>query len=190
MAHGAAELGHHHPGFGRFHAVQQNRGFGLAGQNRKAAAARPAPRGHRALVDALMRRHRLIGLKVKSRIRRKAGAAVAMAAIDLEIGARPCRQRFGRVIPARQPRWHSREAGQLARRRPMLQLAAIVQIGSRWPDRRRDIVLAMALLALVDIGHRIVERPRRALGIDELHRQPHAGALQHGIGATGVPDIG
>ncbi len=48
----------------------------------------------------------------------------------------------------------------------------------------------VALLALVHIGHRVVHLAGLAFGVDELDRQPGAGALEHGLRLVRVPDIG
>ena len=63
-----------------------------------------------------------------------------------------------------------RQAGEATRRCPALQLRAIVHVGGGRPDRRCGGALLVALLALVGVGHGIIERPRRAAGVDELHR--------------------
>ncbi len=196
MGHAATELRHHHARLVRFHPVHEDRALRRTRRDGDTMAARAAACRHRPLVDALRCQPRLIVLEVQPRVRGKAGAAVAVAAVHIHKGPRPRGERLGRIVPARQPCRCLGQPGQPTGPRPggklvfTMAIQPAVEVLHRRADRRGGGALLMALLALVGVRHGIIEAARPPLRIDEADRDMRSGALQHGLGLRGVPHIG
>ena len=150
-------------------------------------SARTAPGRYGTFQHAQMGRRDFFRHQIEAGVGRKTAPTVAMGAIHRQIGAGAGVERLGRIVPACQP-WPtiSGQAGQPARCGPCHQLVrpsamqAAVEIARRGPDRRDRLAVLVAGLALVLVGHGIIDGLRAARLVDELHRHFHAGALQHG----------
>ena len=133
---------------------------------------------------------------------RRAVRVVAVAAVDVEVGARTRVQRGARVFPVRVARHlgQGRQAAEVAELRQVLELVraavgvvvVLVDVARLRADRVHlavDPVLRVAALALALVGHHVVEVLARVVRADQGQRQHRAGARQGGFGLRVVPHV-
>src|SRR6185369_3135893 len=134
-----------------------------AGENVDLAAAAALPRRDRSLADPVTGRARLVDVEVQAGGARQPGWVVAVAAVDVEIGARPLFDRAGRRrIEFRRARRGvgARRAGQIADLRPPRELVRravgivmvaveVARLRTEWPEHA--IVLLVTFFALIRV---------------------------------------
>src|SRR5690606_39798694 len=124
-----------------------------------------------------------------------------MPAVDIEVRARPCVQRYGLRVPASEPRraLRGRAVREQADPPPVRQLilhaacigVVAVEMTRLDTDRLETllaIVSSVATRALIGVGDEIGEGCARVVR-DELELECLAGGLERGFGLCVVPDV-